>query len=182
MKVPRFVAVLLLGFVVLGIGLLVASAFAYRSTRTFLASAASAEGTIVAYAESRDQEGHLSYYPVVSFRAKDGQRVEFQAHTGGSNRGPLGERVAVLYDPRSPHEAAINSFFSLWFAPLLLLALGLGFAGIGAALLLAFGLQPLRLGPAPATGLPAEEFVESTPKPRRLRSVRLRLCGRKANR
>ena len=135
MKVPRFVTFLLLGFVVLGVGLLVASAFAYRSTRTFLAGAAAAEGTIVAYAESRDQEGRLSYYPVVSFRAKDGQRVEFQARTGGSSRGPLGERVAVLYDPRNPHEAAINSFFSLWFAPLLLLALGLGFAGIGAALL-----------------------------------------------
>ena len=130
MKVPRFVTFLLLGFVVLGVGLLVASAFAYRSTRTFLAGAASAEGTIVAYAESRDQEGHLSYYPVVSFRAKNGQRVEFQVRTGGSSRGPLGERVAVLYDPRNPHEAAINSFFSLWFTPLLLLALGLGFTGI----------------------------------------------------
>jgi Protein of unknown function (DUF3592) len=117
MKGPRFVTFLLPGFVVLGVGLLVASAFAYRSTRTFLAGAAAAEGTIVAYAEARDQEGHLSYYPVVSFRAQDGQRVEFQARTGGSSRGPLGERVAVLYDPRNPHEAAINSFFSLWFAP-----------------------------------------------------------------
>src|SRR5512135_1229687 len=139
MKVPRFVTFLLLGFVVLGVGLLVASAFAYRSTRTLLAGAAASEGTIVAYAESRDQEGRLSYYPVVSFSPKDGQRVEFQARTGGSSRGPLGEPVAVLYDPRNPHEAAINSFFSLWFAPLLLLALGLGFAGIGAALLVAFG-------------------------------------------
>ena len=70
MKVPRFVTVLLLGFVVLGVGLLVASAFAYRSTRTFLAGGASAEGTIVAYAEARDQEGRLSYHPVVSFRAR----------------------------------------------------------------------------------------------------------------
>ncbi len=38
MKVFRFVTFLLLGFVVLGVGLLVASAFTYRSTRTFLAS------------------------------------------------------------------------------------------------------------------------------------------------
>src|SRR5512142_3214609 len=115
MKVPRFVTFLLLGFVVLGIGLLVASAFTYRSTQTFLAGAAAAEGTIVAYAESRDQEGRLSYYPVVSFRAQDGQRVEFQARTWGSSRGPLGERVAFLYDLRNPHEAAITSFFSLYY-------------------------------------------------------------------
>lgn len=156
MKVPHFVTVLLLGFVVLGVGLLVAGAFAYRSTRTFLAGAAAAEGTIVAYAEARDQEGHLSYYPVVSFSPKDGQRVEFQARTGGSSRGPLGERVAVRYDPRNPHEAAINSFFSLWFAPLLLLALGLGFAGIGAALLVTFGRQAGSRGGAEAERLQAE--------------------------
>ena len=30
-------------------------------------------------------------------------------------------------------------------------------------------------------GLPAEEFVELTPRPRRLLSVRLRLCGRKTH-
>jgi hypothetical protein len=156
MKVPRFVTLILLGFVVLGVGLLVGSAFAYRSTRTFLTGAVSAEGTIVAYAESRDPDGHLSYYPVVSFRAKDGQRVEFQARTGGHRRGPLGERVAVLYDPRNPHEAAIHSFFSLWFASLLLLALGLGFAGIGAVLLVTFGRQAGSRGGAEAERLRAE--------------------------
>jgi hypothetical protein len=147
---------ILLGFVVLGVGLLVGGVFAYRSTRAFLSSAVPAEGTIVAYAESRSSEGDLAYYPIISFAPKDGPKVEFQSETGGSRRGPLGERVEILYDPRNPHRAEIRSFLALWFVPLLLLALGLGFAGIGAALLVAFARQVGSRGGAEAKRLRAE--------------------------
>jgi hypothetical protein len=156
MKVPRFMRLILLGFVVLGVGLLIGSGFAYRSTQVFLSRAVPAEGTIVAYAESRSSEGALSYYPIVAFTPKDGPKVEFRSRTGGSRRGPIGERVAVLYDPRNPHEATIDSFFSLWFTVLLLLALGLSFAGAGAALLVLFGRQAGSRGGAEAERLRAE--------------------------
>jgi hypothetical protein len=155
MKVPRFVILILLGFVVLGVGLLTGGAFAYRSTRVFLSSAVPAKGTIVAYTESRSSEGDLSYYPIVAFTPKDGPKVEFQSKAGGSRRGPVGERVDVLYDSRNPHRAEIRSFLALWFTPLLLLALGLGFAVIGAALLVAFGRQDGSRGGAEAERLRA---------------------------
>jgi hypothetical protein len=132
---------ILLAFVALGVGLLVGSAFTYRSTRAFLRTAVPAEGTVVAYAESRSSKGELSYYPIVAFTPQDGAKVEFQASSGGRSRGPLGERVAVLYDPRNPHRAEIHSFMALWFLTVLLLALGAVFAGIGTALLVAFGRQ-----------------------------------------
>src|SRR5262245_9678764 len=156
MKAPRFVMLILLGSVVLGVGLLIGGAFAYRSTRAFISSAVPAEGTIVAYAESRSSEGDLSYHPVVAFTPKDGPKVEFQSTSGGSHRGPLGERVEILYDPHNPHRAEIRSFIALWFAPLLLLALGLGFVIIGAALFVTFGRQGGSRGGAQAERLRAE--------------------------
>ena len=83
MKAPQLMMWILPGFVVLGVGLLVGSVFAYRSTRAFLSSAVPAEGTIVAYAESRSSDGDLSYYPVVAFTPKDGTKVEFRSRTRG---------------------------------------------------------------------------------------------------
>jgi hypothetical protein len=110
----------------------------------FLSSAVPAEGTIVTYAESRSSEGDLSYYPVVAFTPKDGPKLEFQSRAGGSLRGAVEERVEVLYDPRNPHWPEICSFRALGFA--LLLALGLGFAVIGAALFVAFPTGSSRSG------------------------------------
>jgi hypothetical protein len=145
----------LLAFVALGVGLLVGGAFTYRSTRAFLSTAVPAEGTVVAYAESRSSKGELTYYPVVAFTPRDGSKVEFQASSGGSSRGPVGERVAVLYDPRNPHRAEVHSFLALWLLCVLLLGLGLVFAGTGVVLLLAFGRRGWGLSRAEAERLRA---------------------------
>lgn len=48
-----------------------------------------------------------SYYPVVSFRAADGQEVRARTRSG---RVPaparVGQRVQVIYDPRNPRNVA----------------------------------------------------------------------------
>jgi hypothetical protein len=156
MKNPRVMTWILLGLIVVGVGLLIGAAAAYWSTRSFLSSAVTAEGAVVAYAESRDSDGSLSYYPIVAFTPKDGAKVEFRSSAGGSRRGPIGERVAVLYDPRNPQRAEIHSFLALWLAPVILLALGVGFAGVGAALLFVLGRQTGSRGGAGAERLRAE--------------------------
>ncbi len=46
----------------------------------------------------------------------------------------IGEAVAVLYDPSHPRDARIDSFFQLWFAPLIP---GLVFTAVGGGAIIA---------------------------------------------
>ena len=46
------------------------------------------------------------------------------ARWGARSPFDIGEAVAVLYDPSHPRDARIDSFFQLWFAPLILGFLG----------------------------------------------------------
>jgi hypothetical protein len=58
--------------------------------------------------------------------------VEFTGSVGSRPAAfDVGEAVAILYDPVNPRDARINSFFQLWFAPLILGFLGLVFTSIG---------------------------------------------------
>jgi predicted membrane protein len=38
-----------------------------------------------------------------------------------------GENVEVIYDPDNPEHAVINTFAELWFAPLIMWLVGVGF-------------------------------------------------------
>jgi hypothetical protein len=136
MKVERFVPGL---FAIIGLGLLIASFFVFLSTRSFINSSARATGTVIAHASSRSSDGDLTYAPVVSFRTPDGHSVEFKSQTSSSSRSPaVGQTVEVLYNPRNPQEAEINSFSSLWLLPIILSGLGAGFFIIGTTVFFVF--------------------------------------------
>jgi hypothetical protein len=86
----------------------------------------------VDHASSRSSDGDVTYSPVISFQTPDGQTIEFKSQSGSSSRWPaVGQTVEILYDPRNPQQAEINSFSSLWIAPLILSALGAAFFIIG---------------------------------------------------
>jgi len=54
-------------------------------------------------------------HPVVKFRTKDGEVVEFESPYGQNPPAyRVGQRVPVLYDPDRPEAAAIQSFVSPW--------------------------------------------------------------------
>lgn len=60
------------------------------------------------------------YHPVVEFRGDDGKSATFTERTGlWSSLFEIGERVVVLYEPGATDEAKIDSFWMLWFLPLL---------------------------------------------------------------
>ena len=76
--------------------------------------------------------GSGSYYPRVSFRTASGQDLILETDFG--TRPPsyrAGERVQVLYDPGNPARFSINSFWSLWFVPILFGSMGVVFSSIG---------------------------------------------------
>ena len=121
-------------FFAAGLALLAGSGYSFLHTRAAIARAVPAEGTVVDLIASRDSDGDTMYYPRVRFRTGAGDLEEF---TGGVGSKPaafdVGEGVRVLYDPERPGDARIDTFFQLWFLPLLLGGMGIVFAGIGGA-------------------------------------------------
>ena len=118
-------------FVAIGVVLLIIGGLVTWHTVEFKSKAESAEGTVIEM-QPRHSDGSTTYAPVVEFETAGGELVTY--HSSSSSSPPaydVGESVEVLYDPNDPSEAKINSFFNLWFLPLLLAGMGIVFGGIG---------------------------------------------------
>jgi len=126
-------------FLVIGLALATVAVLIVMNTRKFIARAESARGTVVEMAGDRD-----GYAPVVKFRTAKGRERSFE-EAGRSNPPSyaVGERVQVLYDPKHPDDARIDSFSDLWALPMILGGMGVLFAGIGGGVML-FGMSGRR--------------------------------------
>jgi len=118
-------------FLMAGAGLLVAAVGMGLSARGFNARAASAPGVVI-----RLNAG--GSHPEIEFTAASGETISFPQ--GGLIFGYRpGQKVRVLYGPEDPRgTACIDAFGALWFAPLVLVTLGIGMiiAGIASSLAL----------------------------------------------
>ena len=125
-------------FTLVGAGLLVGAFFAFNSTRTFLVDAVEAQGSVISMIRSRSSsDSSYTYRPVVRFITRNGERVEFTSGIGSSPPAySVGEKVTVLYSPRRPNRAKINSFFELWGISAILGGMGLLFFSVGFGILL----------------------------------------------
>jgi hypothetical protein len=134
MKVVRLVFSI---FFVVGLGLLIGSYFTVRHTQRFLQTAIPVPGVVVenVYRESSSSSNNgpsWSYYPHVRFRTTDGQAIDFVSSTGSSPPSySVNEPVTVLYDPRQPYKASLNSFGQLWAGSIVLICLGVAFTAPG---------------------------------------------------
>jgi hypothetical protein len=136
MNVFRFIgAIFLLGSVLL----LGAGGYAYHHTKKFLENSVVAKGTVVDLApRSSSSSSGRTYAPVVRFKTDRGETIT--AHGSLASSPPSykrGEEVRVRYDPKNPHDISIDSFFELWFLPLILLGIGTVFGMVGAPMVLA---------------------------------------------
>jgi hypothetical protein len=125
------------GFTVLGIGLILVALYLLQITRTFLAEASRANGTVIELVRSRSSDSN-TYAPVVRFVTEAGESIEFTSDT--SSNPPSyseGESVEVLYRTAAPRAARINGFFSLWLGPIIAGGLGTVFGLIGGGMLFA---------------------------------------------
>jgi hypothetical protein len=87
----------------------------FLHARNFNRKAAKATGQIIQMLEKKDHDNDTVFYPVFSFSDSKGE-----GHTIYSTWGSfppaysVGEKVNVLYSPKNPKDAKIESFFSLW--------------------------------------------------------------------
>ena len=109
-----FVTVVSTVFAAIGLVMLGLAARQLFQRRAFLRNSVTATGEIVELIEV--MEGiEVNYFPKVMFRTAAGEQVTFQSKVGGHNsRRRVDQRVTVRYRPDQPHDAEIDSFFSLW--------------------------------------------------------------------
>ncbi|HEU5483673.1 MAG TPA: DUF3592 domain-containing protein, partial [Microlunatus sp.] len=143
-------------------------------TRSFLADAVSATGTVVALVErescstEEDEDGRSRrtcttlYAPRILFTTADGRDIEYVSATASSPASyHPGEQVELRYRPEDPHDVRISSYVELWLAPTIVGGIG-GIFAVVAGILLGVGRAASTLSqPDPAAG--PEPFVEPEP-------------------
>ena len=114
----------------------VIGAWVLVDTQRFLAAASTAEGRVVDVVKvvRRERRGSGSrsssvdrtyYHPVVQFTTARGQVVRFQSDDGDTKPAyEVEDLVQVLYDPANPQDARLDTLWSRWGQPVLLLGLG----------------------------------------------------------
>jgi hypothetical protein len=119
-------------FLVIGLAFITLAVLIVINTRKFIAGAEYAQGTVVQMIGDRD-----GYSPVVKFSTAEGREISFE-QAGRSNPPgySVGEGVQVLYQPKEPDNARIDSFQELWLLPMIFGGMGLVFASIGGGIML----------------------------------------------
>jgi hypothetical protein len=97
-----------------------------------------AQGEVIGLVRRKVRVGDPgAYYPIVKFRAANGQEVQFESLFGGMPAiHEVGQSIAVLYDPSDPRKADIFTPHSRWTNILAWGAMGLVFLCMGGFFLL----------------------------------------------
>jgi len=112
-----------------GAVLMAAAAACWNASRSFVADSVTARGTIIDLVPYRATAG---LEPVVEFRPRGGEPVRFVAPAGRRGAACVkGRTVPIRYDPADPYAARIDSFKSLWLAPIVTGAAGAVLAATG---------------------------------------------------
>lgn len=105
----------------------------YLKTRNFVRGAERSDGQVVDVEYSRrpgDSTG--MYNPVFQFMTKDGRTIRSSSNLRSSSSSyHKGDKVTILYDPKNPEDAAIQSFMELYFDFMVLGLIGIVFTGFG---------------------------------------------------
>lgn len=133
-----------------GLSLFALALFLYLRRLGFLRRAREAPGVVVSLERRLGGERGTLIYPVVEFTTAEGEVREFENPVGQNPPAyQEGQRVRVLYDPGRPEGAVIRSFWSLWLACVVTVALGaLLTCCVSPALFLTGALAPSPTTPA----------------------------------
>lgn len=117
----------------IGAGLLIAGAFWFKSSASFMQTALAAQGVVLRNEESNSSDSSPSYHAVVEFTDQSGNRVTYRDSVGTSPPTySTGDKVHVLYAPGDAKNAMIDRGVWNWFVPLAIATFGALLLSIGA--------------------------------------------------
>lgn len=118
------------GFILIGSLTAIAGLIWLFRTATFVMRASKAPGTVIEMERSTSSKGGSIYNPIFTFTDASGIVHTQRTSTGSSSYTfEPGEKVGVLYDSAAPKHSAIDSFHTVWLAPLFITGFGLIFGG-----------------------------------------------------
>lgn len=133
-------ALLLVGllFVLIGIAVLICGAVGAVKQSRESARRVAATGIVVDLVTRVVNPGSAGIYcPTVDFTTAAGQTVRFQSEFGTMPASqPVGQSVAVRYDPNDPQKAEVDSAASRWLVPGCMIGMGVLFLGMGLVFML----------------------------------------------
>jgi len=136
----KIISIIKYVFATIGLVLLAGAISLYFAKQSFLKRAETVQGKVVELVSKRS-DNSIMYTPVISFITREGSEIEFASSVSSNPPSySVGETVEIMYDPKEPNEADINSFSSLWLGVLVLGILGTVFFLIGFAIIL-YGLK-----------------------------------------
>lgn len=148
-------------FGLIGLAMLIGTLLVYQNTQSFLATAHVTNGTVIDLVSSRSNNG-TTYAPVVVFYTQDAKEIVFTSSSGSNPASfDINERVEVLYQPETPNDAKINSFFSLWGLCMIMGFLGFTFFAVGLGITLVIRANKKRIHHLKANGTPVETTFQS---------------------
>ena len=111
--------------------------FFFFNNRTFVKNTIRTEGRIMDVKQVRTRDGKTSYKSIFIFTDKNNKQHWIDPSIRISSPAyEAGDTVSVLYNPKKPIEAKIESFIYLWGASAACGASGVCFLAVGLVLLL----------------------------------------------
>lgn len=133
----RVVLIMKYVFAVIGLGMLISAFYLYKNTNDFLNNSQTTSGIVVELVSSKSKDNSTLYKPVIEFRTKDGELIEFTASAASNPPSYLkGEAVQVFYKADAPYQAKVKGFFSLWGGTIIFAGIGLSFFIVGISMLI----------------------------------------------
>jgi hypothetical protein len=127
----KFVSIVRLVLIPMGLAFLVAALFTYNKTNEFVSGAVGTEGTVASIQNADTSEGPVQR-TTVRFDTLDGSVIRFTSDTQrGSDPPKQGDKVSVLYRPEEPGNARIEDFAALWGRAMILGVVGVGVLAMG---------------------------------------------------
>lgn len=152
----KTIAIVKYAFGSIGLAMLIGTLLVYQNTQTFLATAHITNGTVIDLVSSRSNNG-TTYAPVVVFYTQNDQEIAFTSSSGSNPASyDINDSVEVLYQPETPNDAKINSFFSLWGLCMIMGFLGSTFFAVGLGITLVIRANKNRIRHLKANGTPID--------------------------
>ncbi len=115
-----------LGVLFIGIG-----GFIWHGNTQFQQRALVTKGRVIDMRASRSDDGTV-YYPVVSYRLRDGALRQLESSVGTNPpRFQVGDEVEVLYDPQKISDVRLKADVEFAVIPIVFIGVGVLFAVIG---------------------------------------------------
>lgn len=118
-------------FIAVGALLLVVALRSLKSRLAFMKNSERAVGTVVRLGEKTEDDG-VYYYPVFDIRTRRNEIITYKDKTGSSPaKWQIGETAAFIFHPDRPDMIWFLSYRTLFWRPLMLLAVAVDLLLIG---------------------------------------------------